>query len=197
MKLYLFSGFLGSGKTTLVTSLAKDLVEKKKQKVMLIVNDVGDVGIDGNLMRKLDTDVFELYGGCVCGQLDNLITLLKDAGTKYPVDLILMEASGIAQPVKFLDTIKRFGPDGMEIKVLALVDGERWEDLRQVVDTLLVSQVSSADLILVNKIDVISQTQVEKVVQDVRSINPQADLMTVAVNQESDVARILEVIHCA
>lgn len=195
--LYLFSGFLGSGKTTLVTSLAKELVEQQKKKVMLIVNDVGDVGIDGNLMRQLDTDVFELFGGCVCGQLDNLITLLKDAGTKYPVDLILMEASGIAQPVRFLDTIKQFGPDGMEIKVIALVDGERWEDLRQVVDTLLVSQVNTADLILVNKIDAISRAQVEKVVQDVRSINPQADLMTVSVNQESDVARILEVIHCA
>ncbi|NLL19020.1 MAG: GTP-binding protein [Clostridia bacterium] len=196
LKLYLFSGFLGSGKTTLVTALAKKLVQEQNQKVMLIVNDVGDVGIDGHLMRQLDTDVFELFGGCVCGQLGNLVNLLQDAGTKYPVDIILMEASGIAQPVRFLDTIKRFGPEGMAIKVLALADAERWLDLRQVVGDLLASQIKTAQLVLINKIDVVDKDVVQKVETDIRTINAEARLMTVSVNDEANVARIAEVIHC-
>lgn len=196
LKLFLFSGFLGSGKTTLVTALAKKLVQEQNRKVMLIVNDVGDVGIDGHLMRQLDTDVFELFGGCVCGQLGNLVNLLQDAGTKYPVDIILMEASGIAQPVRFLDTIEKFGPDGMEIKVLALVDSERWSDLRQVVGHLLASQIETAQLVLINKVDVVDEAGLKEVEADIKSINAEVQLMNVSVQDEADVARIAEVIHC-
>ena len=65
---------------------------------MLIVNDVG---IDGSLMRQLDTDVYEIFGGCICGQMGNLIPLLKGVGTKYDVEDILLEVSGIAQSEKF------------------------------------------------------------------------------------------------
>lgn len=195
LKLYLFSGFLGSGKTTLVTALARKLVQEQKQKVMLIVNDVGDVGIDGQLMRQLDTDVFELFGGCVCGQLGNLVNLLQDVGIKYPVDLILMEASGIAQPVRFLDTIKKFGPEGMKIEVIALADAERWPDLRQVVGDLLASQIKTAQLVLINKIDLVEENQLQAVVSDIQSINPQARLLTVSLNEAADAARIAEVIQ--
>ena len=64
----------------MVVQIAKYLVKEKKRKVMLIVNDVGDVGIDAQLMKKMHTEVHEIFGGCICGQLGNLINLLSGIG---------------------------------------------------------------------------------------------------------------------
>jgi G3E family GTPase len=195
MRLYLFSGFLGSGKTTLVTTIAKHLIVNEKKKIMLIVNDIGDIGIDGSLMRKLDTDVYELFGTCICTQIGNVINMLKGVGTKYIVDDILLEASGIAQPKNFLDTIKNFGPEDMSIEVIALADATRWLDLRQVVDDLLVSQINSGDYILINKIDAVSPEILEEVILDIKNINPNKKIITMSTNNSNDAMKVFEVMR--
>lgn len=195
MQLYLFSGFLGSGKTTLVTGLAKHLVEKCDKKVMLIVNDVGDVGIDAQLMRKLQTDVHELFGGCICGQMGNLITLLMGVGDKYIVDAVLLEASGIAQPSRFIDTIEALMPDNSYVKIVTLVDATRWEDLRLVVEDLVKSQVESAHLTLINKADAVDHNTITRVIGDVKTINPQTEIMVISTNKKEHVLKIAEVIE--
>lgn len=194
LKFYLFSGFLGSGKTTIVTALTKYIVEQKNKKAMLIVNDVGDIGVDAKLMRKLDTDVYEIFGGCVCGQLGNLIPLLTDLGKKYVVDVVLMEASGIAQPVRFIDTIRKFLPEQNEIKVISIADVERWFELHEVLTSLIESQIESAELVLVNKVDLVDKDTVNKVIQDIKKINPDADILAVSANNNNDVLKVLEVI---
>lgn len=193
LKLYIVSGFLGSGKTTLVTALAKKLVEEHGRKVMLIVNDVGEIGVDGQLMKRLNTDVYELFGGCICGQLGSLIKILKEVNLKYAVDLILLEASGIAQPSRFMDTVRKFGPEEMATQVLALVDCSRWLELRQVMEGLLESQVKSAELVLLNKVDVVAQEVVRKVEEDILSLNPGCKLLPMAAVKEEDSWRLTEV----
>ena len=111
MSLFLFSGFLGSGKTTMVVQIAKYFVEEKQAKVMLIVNDVGDVGIDAQLMRKMHTDVHELFGGCVCGQLGNLIIQVLIIIQAFHVDKLF--AAGTLHMVMFgqdiVITVRRAG----------------------------------------------------------------------------------------
>lgn len=195
MELYLFSGFLGSGKTTVVTSIAKYLTEVKEKKVMLIVNDVGDIGIDAQLMKKLDTDVFELYGGCVCGQLGNLIGLLRDIGSKYMVDTVIMEASGIAEPMRFIDTIKKFVPDEMDVKTITIVDSTRWLDLIQVIDKVLISQINSADLIVINKIDVVDKEALNNVISNIEDIKNDVPILFISANNPKESLSILEVIQ--
>ena len=144
-----FTGVLGpngSGKTTLVTALARQLAERERRRVMLIVNDVGEIGIDGQLMRRLGTDVYELFGGCICCQLgSDLVASMKDVTSKYPVDLIMMEASGVAEPARIVDTVERYGPPGLAIKVLVLVDVTRWLEMRPALEPLLTGQVLVAD----------------------------------------------------
>lgn len=195
MELYLFSGFLGSGKTTVVTSIAKYLTEVKGKKVMLIVNDVGDIGIDAQLMKKLDTDVFELYGGCICGQLGNLIGLLRDIGSKYMVDTVIMEASGIAEPMRFIDTIKKFVPDEMDVKTITIVDSTRWLDLIQVIDKVLISQINSADLIVINKIDAVDKETLNNVISNIEDIKNDAIILLISANNPKESLSILEVIQ--
>lgn len=196
MELIIISGFLGSGKTTLVTALARELVEKYNHRVMLIVNDVGEIGIDGQLMRRLGADVYEIFGGCICCQLGNdLVKLLKEVTPQYNVDLILMEASGVAEPAKIVDTVKRYGPQGLKDRVLALVDATRWLKIRPMLEPLLTAQVLAADLILVNKIDIAPYDRVEAVVCDIQGLKPSGKIVTLAASREEDVAKVAEVIH--
>jgi len=196
MELYLFSGFLGSGKTTMVMEMAKYLVEKKNEKVMLIVNDVGDVGIDAQLMRKLHTDVHELFGGCICGQLGNLVNLLLGIGEKYFVDSVVIEASGIAQPVRFIDTIYKFVPDRTNVKVVTLADATRWEELRLVLETLITSQIESADLVVVNKADAVDEETLRNVINDITCVKkPGVKIMPISAYSPGDVHQVAEVIR--
>ena len=180
LNLYLFCGFLGSGKTTMVVELAKYLVKEKQAKVMLIVNDVGDVGIDAQLMRKMHTDVHELFGGCVCGQLGNLVNLLIGIGDKYDVDTVLIEASGIAQPVRFIDTIKKFVPDDMNVHTVTLVDASRFEELTLVLTDLIESQINSADLAVINKIDAVTEEERQVVEAYVRKLRPDVEIVNLS-----------------
>lgn len=194
MQLYLFSGFLGSGKTTLILGFAKILVEHRNKKVMLIVNDVGDVGIDGQLMRQCNTDVYELFGGCICGQLGNLVNLLQKAGAEYVVDAIILEASGIAQPARFLDTIRKFGPDELQIKVIALVDASRWLELRQVVEDLVTGQVRTAEYIFVNKIDATDAVLLQEVINDIAGLKLKGKIIALSASKAEDILKIAEVL---
>jgi len=164
---------------------------------MLIVNDVGDVGIDAQLMRQLHTDVHELFGGCICGQLGNLVNLLLGVGSKYDVQTVVVEASGIAQPARFMDTIRRFLPDNADIRVITLVDAERWADLRLVMDELMASQVQSADLVLVNKMDIVDQVTLDEVKADVQRLKPGVPMEFLSANQPAEVVRISEVMFNA
>jgi G3E family GTPase len=195
MQLALISGFLGSGKTTLVTALAKNLVEKHRQKVLLIVNDVGEIGVDGQLMKQFDTQVYELYGGCICGHLPNLIHILQEAPEKYPVDYVLVEASGIAKPSNFVHTIIKYGPETMKTKVLALADAQRWLELYEVLEPLLESQIKSAELIIINKIDTVTSQELEQVTKAVSDLNPEAQIIKLSAYNQDDIAGLAEVIN--
>ena len=193
MNLYLFCGFLGSGKTTMVVQLAKYLVEEKQAKVMLIVNDVGDVGIDAQLMRKMHTDVHELFGGCVCGQLGNLVNLLLGIGDKYDVDTVLIEASGIAQPDCFIDTIRKFVPESMKIHTVTLVDASRFEELTLVLTELINSQINSADLAVINTIDAVTEDERQEVEAYVKNLRPDVKIVNLSSKNPEDVNKLAEV----
>lgn len=195
MKLNLYAGFLGSGKTTLITGVARYLVEQKGEKVMIIVNDVGDIGIDAKLMKESETDVHELFGGCVCGQMSNLINLLKGASTNYMVDTILLEASGIAQPSNFLHTIELFLEEKSTLKVITLADATRWRELRQVVEQLVNDQVKCADVVLVNKIDKVDKETIDYVVADIDNLKPGVEVVTMSAFEDKQIHRVAEVIR--
>ncbi|WP_372995212.1 GTP-binding protein [Lutispora sp.] len=194
MEFYLFGGFLGSGKTTLMTSLAKNLVEAENKKVMLIVNDVGDVGIDAKLMEKLHTDVHELFGGCVCGQIGNLANILKGLGSKYVVDVVLMEASGIAQPHRFIDTIHNLLPESSRVKVITLADAIRWFDLMDVLEPLISSQIKAADYILINKSDSVNTYVINDITADIKKLKADVDILPISANKQGDIIKVAEVI---
>ena len=110
MRLLLFAGFLGSGKTTLILALARQAA-LDHLRVCVLVNEVGEVGIDGEVLRLGDMEVVEITGGCICCQIGvDLVRALRDLEQEFRPDLVIVEASGIATPGGVLDAIRSYPP---------------------------------------------------------------------------------------
>jgi len=104
MQINLLFGFLGSGKTT----LARHLLQERGNvcKTALIVNEFGDVGVDGDILRGANVDMIELNSGCMCCTLrGSLLLAIEELRTKKGVERVIVEATGVAQPGDLRETL--------------------------------------------------------------------------------------------
>jgi G3E family GTPase len=161
MRLLLFTGFLGSGKTTLVIKLAKYAVERG-QKVAILVNEIGEVGIDNQLMRQLDLNVWELLNGCICCTLSaDLVTTLQKLDADYSPDIVIIEPSGAADPRSILSALPYYrGTPFQSLRTIAVLDSLRLEMLIEVMTPLITSQIRHSDVVLVSKCDLAQPAEV-------------------------------------
>ena len=162
MRLLLFAGFLGSGKTTLILALARQAA-LERSRVCVLVNEVGEVGIDGEVMRLGDMEVVEITGGCICCQIGvDLVRALRDLEQEFRPDLVIVEASGIATPEGVLDSIRRYPPQTLEsLLTVTVVDPVRFEALYEVLTPLIEGQIAGADRIVITKADEAAAGEVE------------------------------------
>lgn len=142
MRLLLFAGFLGSGKTTLILSLAKRAAEAGLR-ISVIVNEVGEVGIDGEVLRMGDLQVKELTSGCICCQIGaDLVTTLRELEQQFRPQLVIVEASGIATPAGVFEALHRYPVESVtDLSTLTVVDPTRLEALLEVLTPLIESQM--------------------------------------------------------
>ena len=152
MRLLLFAGFLGSGKTTLVLALARQAA-LDHLRVCVLVNEVGEVGIDGEVLRLGDMEVVEITGGCICCQIGvDLVRALRDLEQEFRPDLVIVEASGIATPGGVLDAIRSYPPRTLQtIHTVTVVDPTRFEALQDVLTPLIEGQIAGADCLVATK----------------------------------------------
>lgn len=198
------SGFLGAGKTTLLNHI---LNNREGRRVAVIVNDMSEVNIDADLVRqggaalsRTDEKLVEMSNGCICCTLreDLLLEVQRLAG-EGRFDQLVIESTGISEPLPVAETFTFEGEDGRSLAEIARLDtmvtvvdacnflrdyesrdslhsrGESLgeEDGRTVVD-LLVEQVEFCDVIVLNKIDLVSATERERLLGVLRSLNPRA-----------------------
>ncbi|MDR3562808.1 MAG: GTP-binding protein [Negativicutes bacterium] len=177
MHLLLITGFLGSGKTTLVIRLAKAAVAQK-QRTAILVNEIGEIGIDNQLMRQLDLNVWELLGGCICCTLSgDLVSTLQQLDGDYHPDLVLLEPSGAADPAGVLRALPYYQGSPLEsTRKIAILDPLRLGFLYEVMTPLITSTIEQADLVLVSKCDLASPDEISFARQTAQSIKPQAEL---------------------
>ncbi|MCB2189641.1 MAG: cobalamin biosynthesis protein P47K [Deltaproteobacteria bacterium] len=154
MRLLLVSGFLGAGKTTLIVELGRALASQGR-KAAIIVNEIGEIGLDDQLMRRLGFNVSEILGGCICctlaGDLPHTLRQLQQA---YAPELVLMEPSGAADPAGVLGALADLPRDLVgEVKRLTVLDPLRLEGLWAVLQPLIQSSLENCDLVLINKAD--------------------------------------------
>ena len=177
MHLLLIAGFLGSGKTTLVIRLAR-AVAARGQRVAVLVNEIGEIGIDNQLMRQLDLNVWELLNGCICCTLaGDLVTTLQQLDADYHPDLVLLEPSGAADPSGVLRALPYYRGRALEsIRTVSILDPLRLEMLYEVMTPLIAGHIQQADLILVSKCDLASPPEIDYAEQTARENNPRAQL---------------------
>jgi G3E family GTPase len=152
MRLLLFAGFLGSGKTTLILALARQAA-LDRARVCVLVNEVGEVGIDGEVLRLGHMEVVEITGGCICCQIGvDLVRALRDLEREFRPELVIVEASGIATPAGVLDSISRYPPETLEsLLTVTVVDPTRFEALYEVLTPLIEGQLAGADRVVITK----------------------------------------------
>jgi G3E family GTPase len=166
-KVFLVAGFLGSGKTTLlkrILSWQKDL-----DKTVVLVNEFGEAGIDGALLGGTDSNVVELTSGCICCTLTaDLLRCLSEIQTTFNPRRIIIESSGVADPAAVVSVLSESRlAASMELeKIVTVLDADYW-DVRENFGSLFFSQLESADLILLNKIDLVDGDQVPTLLQEI------------------------------
>lgn len=200
------SGYLGSGKTTLLNHL---LHENHGKKIGLIVNDMGEINVDAAAIKKENytyapEQLIEMQNGCICCTLrEDLLIEVKNLVEKHDLEYILIESSGISEPLPVAQTFSYKDSDSnidlttlCRLDTLAtVVDARRfWDDYgdgksllerigsqevedREIAD-LLIDQIEFANVILLNKIDLVSQVELGKITAILESLNPDAQIIS-------------------
>lgn len=197
------SGFLGAGKSTLLKHI---LYNRENLKVALIVNDMSELNIDADSLkndvelRRADEKLIELSNGCICCTLrEDLLTEVSSLAQSGQYDYLLIESTGISEPLPVAETFTFEDEDGASLSSVARLDtmvtvvdavnfltdyeeakalAERGEHLgeedQRSVSDLLVDQVEFADVLVISKIDLVSKEQLKRVQGVLKGLNPEA-----------------------
>ncbi|MGB7256913.1 MAG: GTP-binding protein, partial [Pseudolabrys sp.] len=171
------TGYLGAGKTTLLNRI---LSEPHGKKFAVIVNEFGEIGIDNELIVNADEEVFEMNNGCICctvrGDLVRIIDGLMRRKGKF--DAIIVETTGLADPAPVAQTFFVDEQVGAKTKLDAVVTvaDAKWlkERLKDAPEAK--NQIAFADVILINKTDLVSPEELNEIEARIRAINPYARL---------------------
>ncbi len=195
MHLLTISGFLGSGKTTLIIKLAKAATQRGLRAAIL-VNEVGEIGIDDQLLRQLDMNVYELLSGCICCTLaKDLPATLQKLAEDYKPDLVMLEPSGVADLEKVLSALVYYRGEPLQSqRNITIVDPLRLQQLVSVLTPLITSQINNADILLINKIDVASEDELNSSENIVTHLNPPGKLFKASVKNGIDPDLIAELL---
>jgi G3E family GTPase len=171
------TGYLGAGKTTLLNRI---LSEPHGKKYAVIVNEFGEIGIDNDLVMGADEEVFEMNNGCICctvrGDLMRIIDGLMRRKEKF--DAIIVETTGLADPAPVAQTFYMDANVGRKTKLDAVVTvaDAKWLKDRLKDAPEAKNQIAFADVILINKTDLVSADELSDVEARIRGINPYAKL---------------------
>jgi G3E family GTPase len=171
------TGYLGAGKTTLLNRI---LSEQHGKKYAVIVNEFGEIGIDNDLVVGADEEVFEMNNGCICctvrGDLVRILDGLMRRKGKF--DAIIVETTGLADPAPVAQTFFVDENVGKRTKLDAVVTvaDAKWLKDRLKDAPEAKNQIAFADVILLNKTDLVSREELEDVEARIRGINPYARL---------------------
>ncbi|MGJ5047661.1 zinc metallochaperone GTPase ZigA [Bradyrhizobium oligotrophicum] len=200
------SGFLGAGKTTLLNHI---LNNRQGLKVAVIVNDMSEVNIDADLVRdggsnlsRTDEQLVEMTNGCICCTLrDDLLKEVRTLAESGRFDYLVIEATGISEPLPVAATFDFRDEHGMSLSDVARLDtmvtvvdavnllkdysssdfltdrGDQFDGDRRALVDLLVEQIEFADVIVLNKVDDASGDQRDAARKIIRALNPDADII--------------------
>jgi len=194
MDLLLISGFLGSGKTTMVLSTIDRIIKRKHKKVVVIVNDFGKIGIDGKVMEKYGLEVREMPSGCICCTLGaDLLTTLKDVAEAFNPDLVVIEPTGVADPMAIHETLKLYvGPPVNSTRIAIIIDAVRFAVIFKALERPLKNQLRAADVIIINKMDEVDEETVKGIERSIRDLGLSTRIIPASATVGTNLDQVVE-----
>ncbi|SCJ53765.1 Uncharacterized GTP-binding protein YjiA [uncultured Clostridium sp.] len=191
VKVDIFSGFLGAGKTRLIKKLIND--KYYREKIAIVENEFGEVSIDGAILRETNTVITEINSGCICCQVSgNFKKAITNIISNYEIDKLIIEPTGVAK----LSELKRVFEEKelnevVEIdKLITVVDGERFYIYLNNFRKFFVDQIKAADVIVISRTQYLNKERLEKIVTDINDLNKKA----IVVDKEWSKVRAQELI---
>lgn len=171
MYIHILGGFLGSGKTTLIIKMAQHYIAKGKR-VTVLVNEIGEIGVDGKTIKSGGLDAVELEQGCICCSLSgSLQSTMRSIEATLNPDVLLIEPTGLALPGKVRELIRGTVDDEGE-NIIGIVDAMRFPTLIEKKEDFLKAQLSKSDYLLINKVDAVDFERVFEVSSWLRPLCP-------------------------
>ncbi len=193
LRLIIITGFLGSGKTTLLLELVRGLMPYEPGRCVILENEVGEVDIDGAYLASRGLEVRELFAGCVCCQLaGSLVSTLEEIASTLAPAAVFLEASGMADPRRLLETLERYGRVVDKRLVISLADMERLPELLEVAEPMIRGQMGPADILVLNKMDLASLEEKSQAASRIAQFAPEAELLNVSATCGEGVGQLVE-----
>ena len=178
-KVDIISGFLGAGKTTFIKKLLSEALSGEK--VVLIENEFGEIGIDGGFLKDAGIEVREMNSGCICCSLvGDFATSLKEILSKYTPDRVIIEPSGVG---KLSDVLRAVADVEEELEVagnsaVTLVDVKKAKRYMKNFGEFFNNQVQYAKTIVLSRTDIADQKKIDEAIALIREINQEATIIT-------------------
>ena len=194
-KVLIVGGFLGAGKTTLLLQLIRHIQETRSPayRIAIIENEIGSVSIDANVIGETGYTVTNLLAGCICCTLlGELVPSMLKLVEEVDPQLIILETTGIATPGSIRETIDSYG--GFEVRTVSLADASRWTRIRVPLHMLLERQLSGADVVCINKIDLVDEESFTAMRDEIRDMNADAPIIPISASGQiaaADLERIV------
>ena len=165
MKIYILGGFLGSGKTTLLMKMA-DMFINKGKKVSILVNEAGDIGVDGATINSQGYNAVELPNGCICcSMVGTMHESLMKIKSEIAPDILIIEPTGIAFPGKVREAIELIDYGEEFIQIIGIFDGPRFKLLVEKKKDFYKKQLMDSDILVMNKMDLTPDDVKEEAIQ--------------------------------
>lgn len=170
MKILIIGGFLGSGKTTLLINIAK-IFASLSYFVVVVENEIGEIGIDGRYLQSEGIQFQELYGGCICCTLTNdLRRTLENIHKNLNPDWVIIEPTGAADISYLKHQVIDNLPFIEKHVTITLIDPLRHFMLLEMMTPFLETQIGSADVLAINKIDAVSAKEAGRIAQSLKEM---------------------------
>lgn len=176
MQVIVIGGILGGGKTTTIINMSKYLATKGK-KVAIIINEVGEIKIEREVIKKFGFDTREITSGCICCTLKmGLRVTVSDIVKRNKPDILIIEPTSIAFPSTIKNELKlmNLGDEIKIISLITLVDGSRFKNVMKETKDFATRQIVDAEILGINKVDLIENMQIPILEASIQKLNPKA-----------------------
>lgn len=178
IKIDIVSGFLGSGKTTLIRKI---LQAYQKEKIVLIENEFGDIGIDGELVERDGFDVFEISSGCICCIMKkDFMDVLNRVIKEFQPQRIIIEPTGISILSEIIDILRK--PEFASLiqinALITVVDSVNYLEQCEVFGEFFEDQITNVSVLLLSKSQLVKDETLDAIVTSLREMNPEGEIIS-------------------